>query len=90
MCFLILSKSKQFRFLQQYRKIPNISPGLIEVRKHFLVGLYSGDLYTEGPIFGRTSGLKGDLCMPKNSAVGVQSERLITTFSAKNFKIEQK
>ena len=39
--------------LQIYRKIPNISPGLIEVRKHFLVGLYSGayirrGLYSEG------------------------------------------
>ena len=39
--------------------------------------------------------LKGDLCMPKNSAFGVQSERLITIFSAyylvrQNFKIEQK
>ena len=31
-----------------YRKIPNISPGLIEVRKHFLEGLYSGG----GLIFG--------------------------------------
>ena len=28
-----------------YRKIPNISPGLIEVRKHFLGGLYSGGAY---------------------------------------------
>ena len=28
-----------------YRKIPNISPGLIEVRKHFLEGLYSGGPY---------------------------------------------
>ena len=53
------------QILQQYRKIPNISPGLTEVRKHFLVGLHSEDLYTEGPIFGRTFGLKGDLCMPK-------------------------
>ena len=31
-----------------YRKIPNISPGLIEVRKHFLGGLYLGG----GLIFG--------------------------------------
>ena len=29
-------------------KISNISPGLVEVRKHFLGGLYSGE-----PIFGR-------------------------------------
>ena len=28
--------------------------------------------------------------MPKNSASDVQSERLTTTFSAQNFKIEQK
>ena len=31
-----------------YRKPPNISPGLIFVRKHFLVGLYMGGLYTGG------------------------------------------
>ena len=31
-------------------------------------------------MFGRT--FKGDLCIPKNSAYGVQSERLITTFGA--------
>ena len=35
-----------------YRKILNISPGLIEVRKHFLGGLYSGGLYSGGLIFG--------------------------------------
>ena len=31
-------------------KISNISPGLVEVRKHFLGGLYSGGggLYSEG------------------------------------------
>ena len=28
-----------------YRKIPNMSPGLIEVRKHFLGGLYWGGAY---------------------------------------------
>ena len=31
-----------------YRKIPNISPGLIEVRKPFLGGLYSGGLIFGG------------------------------------------
>ena len=36
----------------RYRKVPNISPGLIEVRKHFLWGLYSGGLIFEGLIFG--------------------------------------
>ena len=65
-----------------YHKIPNISPGLIEVRKHFLVGLYSGGgLYTERLIFGRTFGLKGDLCMPKIVAFGIQSERQIAAFN---------
>ena len=36
-----------------YRKPPNISPGLIFVRKHFLVGLYMGGLYTGGLIYGQ-------------------------------------
>ena len=31
-----------------YRKIPNVSPGLIKVFKHFLVGLYSGGLIFGG------------------------------------------
>ena len=35
------------QFPPKYRKIPNISPGLVEVRKTFL-----GDLYSEGHIFG--------------------------------------
>ena len=33
---------------QVYRKIPNISPGLIEIRKPFLGGLYSVGLIFEG------------------------------------------
>ena len=37
-----------FRRQVVYRKIPNISPKLIEVRTHFLGGLYSGSLYTGG------------------------------------------
>ena len=37
---------------ERYRKIPNVSPGLIEVFKHFLGGLYSGGLYSGGLIFG--------------------------------------
>ena len=32
----------------KYRKIPNISPGLIEVRKHFLGGSYLGGGYIWG------------------------------------------
>ena len=37
---------------EKYRKIPNLSPGLINIRKHFLAGLYSGGLYSGGLIFG--------------------------------------
>ena len=38
---------------ETYGKIPNVSPGLKEVFKHFLGGLYSGgDLYSGGLIFG--------------------------------------
>ena len=39
-------RKKRKNYLQ-YRKIPNISPGLMEVCKHFLGGLYS-----RGLIFG--------------------------------------
>ena len=36
--------SDNFNNIYTYRKIPNVSPGLIEVFKHFLGGLYSGGL----------------------------------------------
>ena len=39
-------------YLKTYRKIPNVSPGLIEVFKPFLGGLYSGGLIFGGLIFG--------------------------------------
>ena len=38
--------------LNDYRKIPNISPGLIEVRKHIFGGLYSGGHIFGGLVFG--------------------------------------
>ena len=41
-------KNYKHIFVVIYRKIPNISPGLIEVRKHFLGGLYSGGLIFGG------------------------------------------
>ena len=82
--FLVNYKSRLASSLTKYCKFPNISPGLIEVRKHFWWAyiLVGGGLYMEGLIFGRTFGLKGALCIPKNSALGVQSERLLTTFSS--------
>ena len=36
---------KYFPISYEYREIPNISPGLIEVRKHFLGGLYLRGAY---------------------------------------------
>ena len=44
---LTVSQKNHFQgalILDIYRKPPNISPGLIFVRKHFLVGLYMGGL----------------------------------------------
>ena len=35
-----------------YRKIPNVSPGLIEVSKHFLASCIRGELIFGGLIFG--------------------------------------
>ena len=42
---MFVRKSSSF---MRYRKILNISPGLIEVRKHFFGGLYLGGLYLGG------------------------------------------
>ena len=55
---------------REYHNIPNISPGLIEVHKNFLVGLYSGGLIYGGLIFRRTFKLIGDLYMPNKSEFG--------------------
>ena len=42
--FIIYSNERflcnDFNFLTEIMKLPNISPGLVEVRKHSLVGLY--------------------------------------------------
>ena len=59
-----------------YRKVANVRPGLIEVRRHFC-GLIFGAV-----LFGRSFGLMGDLCMPENLPFGVQAEKLLTTFIA--------
>ena len=37
-------ESTSLQQYQKYRNAPNISPGLIFVRKHFLVGLYTGKI----------------------------------------------
>ena len=73
--------------LHIYRKIPNISPGLIEDRKHF-GGLIFGGAYIQGLIFGRTFGFKGEFCMPK-ILHSVSNQRLTATFMTSNFKIGQ-
>ena len=36
----------------KYRKVPNISPGIIAIFKHIFGGLYSGGLIFGGFIFG--------------------------------------
>ena len=46
--FDVLVNNIHLFHVSEYRKMPNISSGLIKVRKHFLVGLYSGGLYSEG------------------------------------------
>ena len=50
-----------------YRKIPNIIPGLIEVRKHFLGGLYSGGLYLGEAYILRAFCVSVRVSKPKNS-----------------------
>ena len=46
--YYLIIQEKSVIYIKKYRKIPNISPGLIEVRKHFLGGLYSGGLIFGG------------------------------------------
>ena len=50
-----------------YRKIPNISPGLIEVRKHFLGGLYSGGLIFRRAYIRRAFFVSVRVSRPQNS-----------------------
>ena len=48
-----VSRTSQTSVIAIYYKIPNVSPGLIEVFKHFLGGLYSEGTYIRGGlIFG--------------------------------------
>ena len=44
------------------------------------MGLYSGGSHT-GAYIQRDFGLTADLCIPKNSSFGVQSERLMAKFN---------
>ena len=44
-----------------YRKIPIISPRLIFVQKAFLLGLFSGELFSEGLIIGRNFAFQNGL-----------------------------
>ena len=54
-----------------YRKIPNISPGLIEVRKHFLGGLYSGGLIFGGAYIRRAFCVSVRVSRPQNSLLHI-------------------
>ena len=53
--------------LKTYSKIPNISPGLIEVLKHFLGGLYSGRLTFGGAYIRRAFCVSVRVSRPRNS-----------------------
>ena len=50
--------------LSRFRKIPNTSPGIIEVRKNSLLGLFREGLF-QGIIIGESFGLTDDFSMPK-------------------------
>ena len=50
-----------------YRKIPNVSPRLIEVFKHFLGGLYSGGLMFGGAYIRRAFCVSVRVSIPQNS-----------------------
>ena len=47
-CMMVECNRGHHSSVVPYRKIPNVSPGLIEVFKHFLGGLYSGGLIFGG------------------------------------------
>ena len=51
----------------KYRKIPIISPGLIFIQKAFLLGLFSGSLFSEGLVIGRNFAFQNGLGSTKNS-----------------------
>ena len=48
----VIKRVETFDFYIKYRKIPNIRPGLIEVRKHFLGGYIRGGLTYNRGLFG--------------------------------------
>ena len=50
-----------------YRKIPNISPGLINIRKHIVGGLYSWGLYSGGAYIRRAFCVSVRVSRPQNS-----------------------
>ena len=53
--------------ISEYRKIPNISPWLIEVRKQFLVAYIRGGLYSGGAYIRRAFYVSVRVSRPQNS-----------------------
>ena len=51
-----------------YRKIPIVSPELIFVKKAFLLGLFSGSLFSEGLIFGMNFAFQNGLALKIKTA----------------------
>ena len=60
-----------------FYRVVSISCGLI---------FWVATIYTVGPMFGETFGLTGGICMPKNSAFGIQSKRIVTMHKASQRK----
>ena len=47
----VITSAEIFFIVEMYRKIPNIGPGLIELRKLFFGGLYLGGAYIRGGLY---------------------------------------
>ena len=57
-----------------YRKILNISPGLIEFRKHFSGGLYLGGAYIRGAYILRAFCVSVRVSRPQNSLLYIANK----------------
>ena len=83
--------------LLKYHKVPIISPGIIFVQKAFLLGLFSGNLFSEGLTIGRNfaffkwlgirneNGLKRYESGPKQLALTVHGLIFGRAFAWKDF-----
>ena len=56
-------KESSIKCVIKYRKFPIISPGFIEVRKHFFGGLYSGGLIFGEGLYSRGAYIRRSFCV---------------------------